>query len=1402
MRSGGGAARTRARHVRAGRAAVLLVGLGLLTMAGGALAGPPAAPPSPTPQVAAGKVLKAVGAKDDAALMALAVEEEPDPWLVADVLVARGERDAAAAFARTAARKDTEGLPGYLDSLKGQPDDPTMRTALAAAQAAAERPAEALAALGDPPPDGAARVVRIEMEHARGLALRGLRRNRESALAFERAGRAAQSVGWLRKAGHALRERGNSLFRDGDYPATLKSCQETIALEESRGDPVGLGKVTSNLGQVLSALGKHGEALASFQKAVSLLERTSDRRALALTLDNLGAAHSHLGEPAEALTVGARALKLGEELADEGVIASVLTNMGVAHARRGEMDQALPLYARALEIRRRLGPRTVVASLLGNVGAANHARGEFDEAMDRFEEALKICEQDGDRPGIARTMTQISSVSYARKEYQAALDQLGQALAIHESMGREADAAEVLGQMAMAQDALGRHAEALQNYRKVLAISQRSGDAGNVARTLGNMAYTYDTLGDYARAQEYGERALEAMRDMGDRAGEARMLAQLANVDYARGQYAEALKKYETALAAQRTQRALRAVAGILSDMGRVSVSMGDYAKALERYDEAKALFESMGLPGQVAVVLGNVGTVHELRGDYAKALDLHARVLRMAQAQGDKSVEIGALARLGTDYGRMGQTTRALDHLKRALALSEQAGYEAAIPRAMLDLGNVYVSMGRLSQALDLYEQSLRRSEKTGDKHGVAIAFDGLGVVHGALGDVDRALEFHLKALAIQESLGEKASAATTLMNVGMMHRRRGDLVKSRDFYARSLEALRALGERGSLPYALRGSAYVEGELRGAAAALPLLTEALTLDHALGDRAGEAVDLADLGVTSAEGGDLAQARTYLDRSVAEAERIRADLTLVYALEHSARTWLAAGDVRAALGDARRGVGVLEHVLGDLGDEQGSRARARYRGLFGVGLAAAARAGDAGALCYFLESGRAGALMEALGGRQALRWEGLPEELRAAEASARAGATGALAEYRAALASGDEPRIAAADAALGAARKAVDDVFARIQRGAKRAASVFYPRAATLEEVSGWLAPEEAFVAYGFGEEEAVALVVTSEGGRIVRLGLESAVADACAALRVDVIGVDVAPGLTALTQLVVEPLKLGPAVRRVIVSPDGPLTYVPIGTLLPDRDVAFAPSATTYGHLLEERRGLGGNGARGTLVLALGDPDYAQAFDPNAAFVFGPARPDRPLRPLPGTRAEAMSVGDQKLLGKEASETGLRAALAAGPTRWRSVHFACHGWVSPENPTRCSIVLTPDATHDGFLTAREVLDLEISADLVVLSACDTGRGRVVPGEGIVGLTRAFMFAGAPRTIVSLWMVDDEATAALMTKFYALWHPRDGSPSVPPAAALRAAQEHVRSIPRWRHPFFWAAWVLWGLPTE
>jgi CHAT domain-containing protein len=189
-------------------------------------------------------------------------------------------------------------------------------------------------------------------------------------------------------------------------------------------------------------------------------------------------------------------------------------------------------------------------------------------------------------------------------------------------------------------------------------------------------------------------------------------------------------------------------------------------------------------------------------------------------------------------------------------------------------------------------------------------------------------------------------------------------------------------------------------------------------------------------------------------------------------------------------------------------------------------------------------------------------------------------------------------------------------------------------------------------------------------------------------------------------------------------------------------------------------------------------------------------------FRRLPFTRSEADDIvslaGGAPVLKALDFEASRARATSGELSDYRIVHFATHGLLNNEHPELSGLVLSlvrPDGQpQDGFLRLHDVFNMKLGADVVVLSACRTALGRDVRGEGLVGLTRGFWYAGAPRVVASLWDVRDQATAELMKRFYRGLL-RDG---LRPAAALREAQLGMRKDPRWSAPYYWAGFVLQG----
>jgi CHAT domain-containing protein len=312
------------------------------------------------------------------------------------------------------------------------------------------------------------------------------------------------------------------------------------------------------------------------------------------------------------------------------------------------------------------------------------------------------------------------------------------------------------------------------------------------------------------------------------------------------------------------------------------------------------------------------------------------------------------------------------------------------------------------------------------------------------------------------------------------------------------------------------------------------------------------------------------------------------------------------------------------------------------------------------------------------------------------------------------------------------------------------------------------------------------------------------------------------AGALRDVARLVLEPIAEGLAGRRLIVIPDGSLHYVPFAALtgsggeplLARFEVVNAPSASV---VAMNRLRLRDRPAPSRMIAVLADPVYdgrdqrvgarharsaagvpASLERATRGFGFGDGLPRLPFTRREGREIMAAAARERSRLFLDfgaSLETVRDPELAT----YRYLHFAAHGLLNDELPELSGIVLSlvdpQGADHLGLLTAPEVMDLRLGADLVVLSACRSALGREVRGEGILGLAGAFMYAGSPRVIASLWPVDDLATAELMKRLYrALLGPE----RLAPAAALRRAQQELRALPHWREPYYWAGFQIQG----
>jgi len=790
--------------------------------------------------------------------------------------------------------------------------------------------------------------------------------------------------------------------------------------------------------------------------------------------------------------------------------------------------------------------------------------------------------------------------------------------------------------------------------------------------------------------------------------------------------------------------------------------------------------------------------------GQLLAALAEFELAIQRNAAQGSIANRLTSEIQLAAIHGELGHYALALTMLEKVLAESGSRSsanpgatsleLSATAAEALMILAGLEISLGHWDVARDHAVAALNaaRALADADEELIGICLGNLSLIEAHDGEAKigaRATEHFNEALSRFEELRDIRAIAQALENWAVI-----------------------LSDRGEFDAALHHAATAESTFGDSGSPLDLASVRITLGDLL-RRSGRIPDA------------LVKHRAALDllRKVdARAELARAHAAL--ALDHLVASRSAVGQdrpkqVRESLAHSTSAFQMLGGLVGGLGDSESVAARDEVYPLFETGASAAREVEDSAALLWFLEGGRAGALLEGLGSHAALEAAVLSRDVLQRKAQAAEVASKTLRDLAEAV-STDEPSlpsIAAARVARTAALRELSAVSDAIQR--ERGASVALPKPLDLAGIASHLTADEALVLYTFLEGRGLAFVVRRTGPpSVVDLREEEAIAEAVEALRaaLPVKSSDWAAALAKVRTLLVDPLKLPPDAKRVLVSPDGSLGYLPFALLFADpkllaegkpgaltRDVAFVPSGTVLAFLRDEVKAqraaspVAASAPSGE-VLALGDPVY-EAIDAKDASPLARMRGAFSLERLEASAGEVAAVGTKGrvFVREKASEATLRAELSKQKTRLRALHLACHGLLDLDQPLASGLALTIDDKDDGLLTTMEILGLRIPADLVVLSACQSGLGWTARGEGIVGFTRAFLHAGAPRVVASLWKVNDQATAELMKRLYEAW-----KPGTSVAVALRTAQESVRTDKAhdWSHPRYWAPWVLWGLP--
>ena len=857
---------------------------------------------------------------------------------------------------------------------------------------------------------------------------------------------------------------------------------------------------------------------------------------------------------------------------------------------------------------------------------------------------------------------------------------------------------------------------------------------------------------------------------------------------------------------------------------------------ALDRYAEARDVFHALADRSEEAATLGRMadalGGLARLRETLAYAEE----TLALWRLAGDRRGEAAALDRVGLAVSELGDQRRALELLDRALEFRRADGDAWGQAETLNDIAVARGALGEIPEAIARYTEALELARRSGDRLIEAWVWNNRAIDYRQLGETDRALADMRRARAMFRDLGDRHQEGVTEYALGNAYLDREEIPQSLVRLERARALLRETGDKRFEAFALEHMGLAHLAAKRASDALRDFEQARAILRESGDRRGEAMAAANAGYARLRLGEVERARRDL-RDAVEAVRESADrVHEAVALVYLARAERAAGDLAAARDRLEEAVALTEALRGSI-PEAGERAsflataRDRYDALIDVLMELNARepgrGWDAEAF-HVSERARARSLVELVAEARIDLREGADEALLEREREIEAEIERRRLEDQRRLAAGAPPPAEASRQAMDALLADYRDVQIRLRAASPRFAALVRPEPLELSGVQRELLDDDTLLLeYALGEPRSFVFAVTRSTLTSQVLPGRSAVEAAARRLyeawsRRDALdGPEAARRALALARMLLGPVRDRLRVKRIAIVAEGTVQYVPFAALpireggetvplVAGHDVVTLPSATTLS--VVRRASRRSEPARTVAVLA--DAVF-DASDPRVTGAAGTPAPAsdaltrsmleaglQRLERLPASRLEAQSIAALAPARSSFTALDFRAsratALSDEIAAARVVHFASHGLLNSRHPELSGIVLSlvdeRGRPVDGFLQVRDVYRLNLSAELVVLSACQTALGREVRGEGLVGLARGFMYAGTPRVVASLWRVPDTATAEFMARFYRAML-RDG---LPPSAALSAAQRSFRSESLWSSPYYWGAFTLQG----
>lgn len=925
---------------------------------------------------------------------------------------------------------------------------------------------------------------------------------------------------------------------------------------------------------------------------------------------------------------------------------------------------------------------------------------------------------------------------------------------------------------------------ALALFRKALLAHKASLNRRSEATALAHLGELHAAAGRFDSARTAYDEVLAIRRALGDAAGEGEILINFGALYSQEGRFDSAFASLRQALTLVRAAGDTKTEAVALNNVGHAFARTGKPDSAMTYHRAALPIYRAAGDTAGEASALNNIGSVYNDTGERDSAVVYFRAALGLARTAADLDLAATVLNNFGTLYALTGEPDSSLRYFYLALSTQRELGSRFQEVTTLGNIGYVQASAGRADSALFYYQRSLDIAREIGERVGEATALSNMGTEYKRLGRPDSAFAYWRAALPIHRLAGDRDGEGVTLYGMGTTFIET-DPDSALAYYRRALPLFRETGNRWSEATTLQSLGGLFRDMRQPDSAIAYLQLALPIQREIEDLHGEAMSLNHLGRlyrNTARPDSALRAFMHalkIQREIRDpgGEALSLD-NIAYLYHYAAPPWR---DLRLATVFYDSAAAVWAALRRQAGSDANSVSYAEeqysvYENWADAWIALS-RTSDSVAA----DAARAAGLAATERGRA-------QGTLDLMVAGSRASAK-AMEEDVIVQAGRDLPREA-------------DELLAPLR--AARTSVLYYRHAVDTLRIwhlapAGTLSVRERPLKSD-RLAELIASLRAGLGAESARRGMVRGNSEQEATTRgLDLLDDgDLDSALAAMSDMLLpEELRDAPRGSELVIVPHGTLGLVPFsalrvkGTSVPlgtEYALRYTPSLRALA--AAENREIPKSAAP---PLVVGNPEMPE--------VRIAGRAKAALADLPGARREgewlARRLSAPLLTGRAAGEGAVRKALPFAPL----VHLATHGLAfgSDAAVRNSYVALAPDSAHDGLLTLAEIMDddaVTLSADLVVLSACQTGLGDPKQAEGTVGLQRALLAKGARSVLVSLWSVDDEATGFLMRSFYEHW--LSGTSK---AEALRLAQIDVLrddSHPQWSHPRYWAAFQLVG----